>query len=250
MPLSEEGRKRLSEVTSRRWREDREEMLRIAKENIAKGLTKEASAKRAITVSSDRFKAKMKPIYKKLAVLGEKNSEFMRNMATEQRPKAVEAIKRLYKDKTWRKAQSKKISESAKRYYAEHPVEAAARLKASIEAFKRKAGGCYAKINKLEQHVLNVIQKYNLPYRYVGDFSFFVGDKSPDFVHLSDKAIVEVFGCWYHGCKKCYPNNVYRGPEERIETFAKHGYRCLIFWEHEIKNLTEEALVERIREAA
>jgi len=64
-----------------------------------------------------------------------------------------------------------------------------------IRAYMR--GAYNIKPNNLESKVIELIKKYNLPYKYVGDGKFWVGKPAmnPDFVHNNGKKVVlEVLG--------------------------------------------------------
>ena len=58
--------------------------------------------------------------------------------------------------------------------------------------------------------------------------------KNPDFLIESKNAIIEIHGDYFH--KNDYDDKVW------IEAWAKIGYRCLIIWEHEIKQDIESVL--------
>lgn len=74
-------------------------------------------------------------------------------------------------------------------------------------------------------------------YKYVGDGSFLVGYKSPDFVNINgQKKIIELFGDYCHSEKITgVPNDQH--VRERKDIFKKYGYQTLIVWEYEISNL-------------
>jgi G:T-mismatch repair DNA endonuclease (very short patch repair protein) len=88
---------------------------------------------------------------------------------------------------------------------------------------------------KPELIVERLIQKNDLPFRYTGDYSLWIGCMNPDFVHNREKKVIEVFGDHWHNDEDS---------EKRIESFAKHDYRCLIIWEHELKN--EEKVAQKL----
>lgn len=67
--------------------------------------------------------------------------------------------------------------------------------------------------------------------------------------------IIQIHGCYYHGCPTCYlvpKNNIQRKNIEKDrkanQTFEKEGHILVEIWEHEIKNEPEkvkERLVEK-----
>lgn len=92
------------------------------------------------------------------------------------------------------------------------------------------------KPNKLEKTVQDIIVELGLPYRFVGDGQFSLGSKVPDFVNVNgQKKIIEVFGCYWHGCKSCHPEEFHSNDlDERTQLFKSFGYSTLFLWEHEL----------------
>lgn len=81
-------------------------------------------------------------------------------------------------------------------------------------------------------------------WRYTGDGDVFIGSKNPDFVNINgQKAVVEVFGDYWHGEKKTGRT---REQEEarRANHFARYGFRCAIIWECETKD--EDAVLAKV----
>ena len=63
-------------------------------------------------------------------------------------------------------------------------------------------------------------------FKFVGDFSFWVGGKNPDFARIGQhRKCIEMYGYYWH-----------RGedPKYRIAHFAKYGWKCLVIWEREL----------------
>lgn len=78
----------------------------------------------------------------------------------------------------------------------------------------------------LEQKVQNVITKYNLPYKFVGNGKFFIERKNPDFININgEKTAVEVY------CRKHKENirklSVDNWKKERQEIFSKYGWSII-----------------------
>jgi len=81
----------------------------------------------------------------------------------------------------------------------------------------------------IEQQVIDWISELDLPLRYVGDGTCFVGRANPDFIGTKDKVIVEVAGEYWH-------DENYE--KERTAYFAKHGkFRTLVIWQREFDSL-------------
>jgi len=95
------------------------------------------------------------------------------------------------------------------------------------------------KPTSIEIQFMNLVKKNNLPYRYVGDGKFWIGNKNPDFIHTdrSKREVIELYGDYWH-----------RGhnPQDRIDLFAKSNFKCTVIWEREFKRDDWE---ERVLEA-
>lgn len=102
--------------------------------------------------------------------------------------------------------------------------------------------GLKPKPNKLEKKIIDLIKKYKLPYKYVGDYKFWIDGKNPDFVSIDNsKKIIELFGDYWHDGIK---NDT---KQERINHFIKYGFRTLVIWESELKKLTENQIIDKIK---
>ena len=99
--------------------------------------------------------------------------------------------------------------------------------------------------NKQEKILMEILPDY---FRFVGDFSFWIDGKNPDFINEEKKLVVEFFGDYWHGEEfrktKNDPSTNEEHERQRIEHFEKNGYRCLVIWEHELKDV--EKLKEKI----
>jgi hypothetical protein len=86
----------------------------------------------------------------------------------------------------------------------------------------------------LEKMFIGVIDRYKLPYKYVGDGSFLIGFKNPDFIDVNGgKTCIEVRGDYWYSDKWA---------KERVRHFAKWGWRCIIFKGSDVQNLSVEEL--------
>lgn len=76
-------------------------------------------------------------------------------------------------------------------------------------------------------------------YKYVGDGKFWVVGKNPDFININgQKKIIEMFGSYWHGEERT--KRTKRHEEQiRIRHFAKYGFKTLIVWQHELKNIEQ-----------
>lgn len=80
--------------------------------------------------------------------------------------------------------------------------------------------------NSEEKKLIRFFKKWNLPFKYVGDGSFKIDGKCPDFIHKNKKLIIEFFGELWHK-ESDEPN--------RIGFFKKRGWGCLIIWGKECR---------------
>jgi very-short-patch-repair endonuclease len=97
------------------------------------------------------------------------------------------------------------------------------RIRASMKAQHRHP-------NKPEKELAELLEKtFPNEYRYVGDGSFILGGKCPDFLNVNGKKkIIEVFGIYWH--KKSEE-------EERKALFKQYGFDTLIVWDSELDNV-------------
>jgi len=70
-------------------------------------------------------------------------------------------------------------------------------------------------------------------WEFVGDGSFMVGRKCPDFKHKTKNMLIEVFGDYWH-------SEAVTGvledehEQQRIRMFEEKGYQTLVVWEHDL----------------
>ena len=96
-------------------------------------------------------------------------------------------------------------------------------------------------ISSLEKKFLDIINKLNLPYKFVGNGEVIIGRKCPDFVNTNGQKIaVEVF---YRRHKQLFRGNVEGWKEERKDIFKKYGWDLKFFNEVEVN---EKEIVKRL----
>lgn len=114
---------------------------------------------------------------------------------------------------------------------------------------KKRMKGLHNGLTKPEKTVLNVIEKNNLPFKYVGDGEEIVGTFNPDFIHKEARKVIEVFGRAFHDPEASFFTIDWkRQPEGRREVFKQHGYECLILWDDELDS--EDFILSSINEFA
>ncbi len=100
----------------------------------------------------------------------------------------------------------------------------------------------FAKYNlkptKPERRLRNGLNKmFPGEYKYTGDGSIAIGYKNPDFINVNgQKKIIELFGDYWHS-KKVTGRTRKEEEQQRIKHFKKYGYKTLIVWEYELKDI-------------
>jgi len=97
-----------------------------------------------------------------------------------------------------------------------------------------------------EKIVIDVIKKYNLPYKFVGDGKFWIEDMNPDFINTNGKKeCLEVFGNFWHNPNKINLKfkRTYQG---RKYYMKKYGFNCIILWEKQIKKNGEQYILKKL----
>ena len=81
------------------------------------------------------------------------------------------------------------------------------------------------KMSSLEIRVNDVIKKYDLPYKFVGNGEVMIGRKNPDFVNINGlKVAVEVYARKH---KEQFRGNVNEWRKDREKAFSEYGWRII-----------------------
>ena len=114
---------------------------------------------------------------------------------------------------------------------------------------KRRARRFPSHHTKPELQFESICAKYNLPFRYTGDSTLWIGSEdttklNPDFCSTdNNKTVVEVFGNFWHD-PALNPNVAITATYEyRDRHFRENGYSMIVFWESELKQANAEELV-------
>ena len=102
------------------------------------------------------------------------------------------------------------------------------------KVIKNTLKGLKLKPNKPEK-LLNKLLNNLFPkeYKFVGDGKVILGGFNPDFINCNgQKKIIEMFGDYWHNRKE-----VIKRDKRRLIAYKKYGYKTLIIWEHELKNI-------------
>ena len=87
------------------------------------------------------------------------------------------------------------------------------------------------KPEKFLNKLLNVL--FPKEYKFVGNGKVIIGEFCPDFINCNgQKKIIELYGDYWHRTPKFGKRN-----KRRLQTYIKYGYKTLIVWEHELKDL-------------
>lgn len=153
---------------------------------------------------------------------------------------ALNIRKEVLMEKYWKEGKSiKQIAKELNtnvatihQYMKKHGVPRRGRIEAIV-----------SKPNGLERRIIDVIEKANLPFRYVGNGDVIINGKCPDFISTDgSKRIIEIFGDYWHLICKDREYSMEKG---RKDFFAKFGFRTLILWESELEKMTDDD-IERV----
>lgn len=115
-------------------------------------------------------------------------------------------------------------------------------------SFQRKRMKALAsKPTKPERILMTLIERNNLPFRYVGDGEVIIGTLNPDFIHNNgENKIIEVFGRVFHDPETSFFSLDWkRQVFGRLAYYGQFGYDCLILWDNEIND--ENKVVGQIK---
>ena len=105
-----------------------------------------------------------------------------------------------------------------------------------VNTVRASIKGLLIKPNKPEKCLNKLLNKLFLKeYKFVGDGKLIVGGFCPDFVNINgQKKLIELYGDYWH--KR--PEVLKRDKRRKI-AYKKYGYKTLIIWEHELKDLNK-----------
>jgi hypothetical protein len=149
---------------------------------------------------------------------------------------SIKRIKELWQNPEFRKRQ---IEERLERWKNKEYKE---------KAIKKILKSMFKRPTYLEIKFLDFIKRNNVPLIYCGDGSLLIGGKNPDFVESNGKKICVEVGNKFEKSIKRGGRNYQSWQEyekQRIEHFAKCGWKCLVIWEDELED--EQNLLEKIK---
>ena len=140
------------------------------------------------------------------------------NPSTEESRALISAGQPLFRDEKFCKASTEN---NLKYWRSLTPEQYAAR----IAKCRRVQAG---KPNRLESSLLEWLEEdFSGKWKYVGDAALWLEGRNPDFVDEEDKAIIELFGEYWH--QETDPTNR-KSEEGTIAHYEKLGYKCLVVW--------------------
>lgn len=171
-----------------------------------------------------KFKAKMSRIQKELW------------KKPEHRTKISNGRRRMWQNPEYRS----KMTEERKRRWRD-PEYKQRVIRASRKSLVKKP-------TEPEQIVIELIERYDLPFQYTGDGEVIIDGLNPDFIHNNgERKAIEVFGRVFHNPEESFFDVPWKQQYwGKILEYKKRGYNCLILWEDE----TKEDMLEKIREFA
>lgn len=100
--------------------------------------------------------------------------------------------------------------------------------------FEKRMKGFIKNPTKLEKEFIELIEKNNLPYKYVGNMKFRIGTKNPDFINEEEKKCIEIRN--REVCKRIQKITPEEYEKQRIDYFNKYGWKCFVFFENDLNN--------------
>lgn len=90
-------------------------------------------------------------------------------------------------------------------------------------------------LSSLEDKFQLIIDKYQLPYKFVGNGEFLIGRKNPDFININgEKKAVEVYARMHK--EKLRNVSISEWKKQRQEIFAQYGWKIIFFDEVELND--------------
>lgn len=153
----------------------------------------------------------------------------------ELRVRHSEAMKELYKDKEYKANHLERMRHmfAGRQRSWDDPDRRERRVRAWFASLARKP-------SDIEQRLIDIIERFNLPYKYVGNGEFLLGGKNPDFLNVNGhKKLIEMFGDMWHK----------RGSEVgRQAFFRQYGFDTLIIWGSDFGCMSDEEIVSIVRD--
>ncbi len=99
----------------------------------------------------------------------------------------------------------------------------------------------------LERRIIAIIQRFTLPYRFVGNGQYLIAGLCPDFINTNgDNVVIEVYGRAWHTPDVFKPVPATRLPRVRAAIFKEHGFRTIELLEETMKEVSDEQIASII----
>jgi G:T-mismatch repair DNA endonuclease (very short patch repair protein) len=185
----------------------------------------------------DTHKCKTQEVKKRQRDINLKNRKLGIYDTKEYRKKLSASHKKIWKNPNSSynsEERSIKISRSMKKLYTDEGY------------LKKLQKGLKTKPNKPEQFIIKILRVVNKNnFKFVGNFTKWIGGRNPDFLDKNNNKIIELFGDYWHS-KELTGLSKLEHENERKKHFKKYGYDTLIIWEHELKN--KNKIINKINE--
>lgn len=170
----------------------------------------------------------------------------------ERRRKISIAAKKRWQDPEFREKITKIMSQpKVKEKRTRANSVAAKRLWQSPEYISKLMRAIHAKPTKPERRLIDIFSRPLPQFQYNGDFSLgiLLGGLIPDFVNVNGKKqVIELFGDYFHS-PEVIGDDWRRSELGKVMLYNSLGYQCLVIWEHEVNELSEDELVEKVNKS-
>jgi len=222
--LSKEHKKKLSEAhKGEKFSEERKAKISKALKGRERDFSEEHKAKISEALKGREFSEEHK---ENLSKAGEG-----REFSEETKLKISNTLKGREFPEEWKA----KLSEALENPSEEKREKA---RKGAIQAYKN--GKYNKRPTSIEKQFMEICDRHDLPFKYVGDGQFWIEGMNPDFVNVNGRKVaIEILGDYWHN------EDEFR---KRKGKFSKYGWKCIGIWGHELEELTEEEIVKRVGE--
>ena len=110
---------------------------------------------------------------------------------------------------------------------------------------------CSRKAQKMPKHHTKpeliferICKKYNLPFKYTGDGSFWIHNINPDFIECNGKKVaIEIFGDWWHSPLLNWRLTERSTLPYRKKSLKKYSWELIVLWGSDLKREDAEQFV-------
>lgn len=265
IPLSQETKRRISESNSVKTRpkELRQRISATLKAKYTNGYihpmlgkqhTEESRIKMSLSQKgkhqhSEEWKTLTSGFMKKKWQDLDYRQEILKILAENQKT-VSERMRRLWQDPQYRQEHIEKL----KQYYSNPEVKKQKSRKSRdnwqnpdyVSTIMRARG---IKPTKPERQLIDILSRYFPEFEYNGDgrLGVTLGGLIPDFINVNGKKdLIEVFGDYYHS-PEVIGDDWRRSELGKIMIYNSLGWKCLVIWQHELKELSEQQIVHKIK---